>query len=233
MKLKMLVMLISLLFFLLEVIPFISKGCFPVLTWFLDYLFVITTVAVGWNAARRLTSFRTYFTLTVVWAFFMSIISRIVCIPAVLFYFKIPLQYLQYPPTFDVPYIAFFLSSGIISVFAGYEERIPIAAPSPPLAPPPEAVTPPYTPPAGKPSEEISRTKPVVKPMATVQKEPIVKPLVPKLSTADLDLLVYDYIVQHRGVISVSQAAKDLGISTKKLKASTKRLQKEGKLVKD
>jgi uncharacterized repeat protein (TIGR02543 family) len=45
-----------------------------------------------------------------------------------------------------------------------------------------------------------------------------------------IDEKVYNYIVDHGGVISWSQASKELGISIEKLKASTERLKKSGKL---
>lgn len=49
--------------------------------------------------------------------------------------------------------------------------------------------------------------------------------------TYDEDLVVYDYITQHEGTISLKQAAKDLGITLKELKKSIKRLKKSGKLA--
>lgn len=70
-------------------------------------------------------------------------------------------------------------------------------------------------------------------PALPVETKPVVKSMVPKVSTADLDDAVHEYIVQHEGVISISQAVKDLGISTEELKASTERLQKAGKLMKE
>lgn len=45
-----------------------------------------------------------------------------------------------------------------------------------------------------------------------------------------LDERVYDYIVSHEGVISLSQAARDLGATVDEIRASTERLKKEGKL---
>ncbi len=45
-----------------------------------------------------------------------------------------------------------------------------------------------------------------------------------------LDDRVYDYIVDHGGTISWSQAAKDLGMTVAQLKASTRRLKAAGKL---
>ncbi len=42
---------------------------------------------------------------------------------------------------------------------------------------------------------------------------------------------VYDYIVKHEGVISLSQASKDLGVSTDELKRTTESLKKKGRLA--
>jgi hypothetical protein len=42
---------------------------------------------------------------------------------------------------------------------------------------------------------------------------------------------VYDYIVKHEGVISLSQASKDLGISVDELKRTTEGLKKKGRLA--
>ena len=41
---------------------------------------------------------------------------------------------------------------------------------------------------------------------------------------------VFDYIVEHEGVISLSQASEELGISIEELKTSVERLKKEGKI---
>jgi hypothetical protein len=48
-----------------------------------------------------------------------------------------------------------------------------------------------------------------------------------------LDEKVYDYISDHGGVISWTQAAKDLKISVEELQAATERLKKSGKLEHD
>ena len=45
-----------------------------------------------------------------------------------------------------------------------------------------------------------------------------------------LDEKVYNYIADHGGVISWTQAAKDLGVSVDELQAATERLKKSGKL---
>lgn len=46
-----------------------------------------------------------------------------------------------------------------------------------------------------------------------------------------LDDKVYNYIVEHRGTISLSKACMDLGITLEELKASIERLKKAGKLI--
>jgi hypothetical protein len=48
---------------------------------------------------------------------------------------------------------------------------------------------------------------------------------------ATLEDRVYDYIVKHDGVISLSKASKDLGVSVDKLKEATESLKKEGRLA--
>jgi ribosomal protein L40E len=42
---------------------------------------------------------------------------------------------------------------------------------------------------------------------------------------------VYDYIVKHEGVISLSKASSDLGITSEELKQATEKLKKEGRLA--
>jgi predicted transcriptional regulator of viral defense system len=46
-----------------------------------------------------------------------------------------------------------------------------------------------------------------------------------------LDDKVYDYIVKHEGVISLSAASAELGISVEMLKEITERLKKQGRLA--
>jgi len=46
----------------------------------------------------------------------------------------------------------------------------------------------------------------------------------------DLEDKVYDYILKHDGVISMSQASRDLGVSVDKLKEATEALKKKGRL---
>jgi hypothetical protein len=46
-----------------------------------------------------------------------------------------------------------------------------------------------------------------------------------------LENKVYDYIVKHEGVISLSRASKDLGITLEELKETTEKLKKEGRLA--
>jgi len=41
---------------------------------------------------------------------------------------------------------------------------------------------------------------------------------------------VYDYVLKHEGVISMSQAASDLGITVAQVKEMTEKLKAEGKL---
>jgi len=55
--------------------------------------------------------------------------------------------------------------------------------------------------------------------------------ITPTETMPPLDEKVYNYIVEHRGEISLSQAAKDLGISMDELKQTTKRLMNQGKLA--
>ena len=42
---------------------------------------------------------------------------------------------------------------------------------------------------------------------------------------------VYDYIVKHEGIISLSEASTELGISVEQLKEITERLKREGRLA--
>jgi hypothetical protein len=48
---------------------------------------------------------------------------------------------------------------------------------------------------------------------------------------APVEQKVYDYIIKHEGVISVSKAASDLGLTVDQLKEITERLKKEGRLA--
>jgi len=54
--------------------------------------------------------------------------------------------------------------------------------------------------------------------------------IIPLETSPSMDDRVFDYIVKREGVISLSQASEDLGISIEKLKASVERLKKEGKI---
>lgn len=49
-------------------------------------------------------------------------------------------------------------------------------------------------------------------------------------SETSVDDKVYDYIIKHEGVISLSKAASDLGITIEKVKEIAERLKTEGKL---
>jgi len=80
-----------------------------------------------------------------------------------------------------------------------------------PPKPPPTA---PFTPPPERP----------------VEKKPVVKPVKPRMTPSEIDRMAYDYILQHKGIISISQAAKDLNITIRQLNASIKRLKKEGRI---
>jgi hypothetical protein len=51
------------------------------------------------------------------------------------------------------------------------------------------------------------------------------------ISSRSLDDRVYDYIVKHEGVISLSKASADLGISIERLKEITERLKMQGRLA--
>jgi len=46
-----------------------------------------------------------------------------------------------------------------------------------------------------------------------------------------LDDKVYEYIVKHEGVISLSRAARDLGISVERVKEIAEKLKKQGRLA--
>lgn len=73
--------------------------------------------------------------------------------------------------------------------------------------------------------ETPRETKPIKpKPKPKVKQIPI------EPSPSEIDDIVYDHIVQHGGTISLSEAAKDLKITKKKLRASIKRLKKAEKL---
>jgi hypothetical protein len=61
---------------------------------------------------------------------------------------------------------------------------------------------------------------------ASLQAPPIQPATVPSL-----DDRVYNYIVKHEGVISLSAASADLGISADELKETTGRLKKQGRLA--
>jgi len=54
--------------------------------------------------------------------------------------------------------------------------------------------------------------------------------IIPLEASPSMDDKVFDYIAEHEGVISLSQASEELGISMEELKASIERLTKEGKL---
>jgi len=54
--------------------------------------------------------------------------------------------------------------------------------------------------------------------------------IIPLEAFPSMDDKVFDYIAEHEGVISLSQASEELGISLEELKASIERLKKEGKL---
>jgi len=54
--------------------------------------------------------------------------------------------------------------------------------------------------------------------------------IVPVEIPSSMDDKVFDYIVEHEGVISLSQASEDLGISMDELNASVERLKKERKI---
>jgi len=69
----------------------------------------------------------------------------------------------------------------------------------------------------------LAKTKPVSKAQKVEPKTP--EPLSP------LDERIYSYIVDHSGVISWSQASKDLGVTVEQLKESTQRLRGAGRLM--
>jgi len=54
--------------------------------------------------------------------------------------------------------------------------------------------------------------------------------IIPLGPSSSMDDKVFDHIVEHEGVISLSQASEELGISMEELKASIERLKKEGRL---
>jgi predicted amidophosphoribosyltransferase len=51
------------------------------------------------------------------------------------------------------------------------------------------------------------------------------------VAQSPLEEKVYHYIVKHEGVISLSKASTDLGISVEQLETITARLKKEGRLA--
>jgi predicted transcriptional regulator of viral defense system len=53
----------------------------------------------------------------------------------------------------------------------------------------------------------------------------------PTTTGQSLDDKVYSYIVEHSGVISLKQAAGDLGITPQELKEVTERLKQQGRLA--
>jgi len=59
---------------------------------------------------------------------------------------------------------------------------------------------------------------------------PVVKPVKPRMTPSEIDRMTYDYILQHKGVISISQAAIDLDITVRQLNASIKRLKKQRRI---
>lgn len=59
---------------------------------------------------------------------------------------------------------------------------------------------------------------------------PVRAPAAPPAQPPSLDDKVYNYIVKHEGVISMSKASSDLGLSTHELKEITDRLKKKGLL---
>jgi hypothetical protein len=69
--------------------------------------------------------------------------------------------------------------------------------------------------------EMLTRVEP--RPQPTVR-------IVPVEAPPSIDNRVFDYIAEHEGVISLSRASNELGISMEELKASIERLKKEGKL---
>ena len=54
--------------------------------------------------------------------------------------------------------------------------------------------------------------------------------IIPLETSSSIDDKVFDHIVEREGVISLSQASEELGISIEELKASVERLKKEGKI---
>jgi len=59
---------------------------------------------------------------------------------------------------------------------------------------------------------------------------PVAKPVKPRMTSSEIDRMTYDYILQHKGVISISQAAIDLDITVEQLNASIKRLKKQRRI---
>jgi len=88
------------------------------------------------------------------------------------------------------------------------------AAPAPPAVPTPAEEVKPEAPPETKERREIPAPK--ITPMGE---------MMPPLHER-----VYDYIIKHEGTISLSQAARDLGVSLDELKAAIERLKEEGRL---
>ncbi len=77
--------------------------------------------------------------------------------------------------------------------------------------------------------------KRVIEAMKTFEEEKVLikekrKPQVEAV-TYDQDLMVLNYVVEHRGTISLSKAAKSLGITVKELEESLERLKRSGKIA--
>jgi len=71
---------------------------------------------------------------------------------------------------------------------------------------------------------EPERIKPKLKPKPTVKHVPI------EIPESEIDDIVFNYIVQHGGTISISEAARDLNLTQEDLKASIERLRQAHKL---
>ncbi len=89
-----------------------------------------------------------------------------------------------------------------------------VAAPTPPAVP-------------TTPAEEV---KPEAPAEAEEKREIPAPKIIPMGEMMPLHERVYDYIIKHEGTISLSQAARDLGVSLDELKAAIERLKEEGKL---
>ena len=76
-----------------------------------------------------------------------------------------------------------------------------------------------------------AKTVPEAAPTVKEVKEVPTPKITPTVEAPTLDEQVYNYIVEHQGEISLSQAAKDLGITVDDLHAAISRLKNQRRLT--